>query len=77
MIRKYHSLDAIFSPKLYPEAHAKEATYGCRDLQLLMIQCQLFNGGDVLIDRERCLGVSLLFKHHTRLMNHMTFPEYV
>ena len=77
MIRKYHSFDAIFSPKLYQEAHAKEATYGCRDLHLLMIQCQFDDGADALIDRERCLWVSLLFKHHTRLMNHMTFPEYV
>ena len=71
------SFDAIFSPKLYPEAHASVATYGSGDLQLLLDHYQPDNAADVLLDKDRCLRDFLPFKHHTRLMNRMTFPEYI
>ena len=49
------SFDAIFSPKLYPEAHASVATYGSGDLQLLLDHYQPDNAADVLLDKDRCL----------------------
>ena len=51
------------------------ATYG-GDLQLILDHYQPDNA-DNLLNKNRCLRDYLPFKHHTRLINRMTFPEYV
>ena len=51
------------------------ATYG-GDLQLLLDHYQPDNA-DNLLNKNRCLRDYLPFKHHTRLINRTTFPEYV